>query len=173
MKEIWKDIPGYEGLYQVSNMGNVKSLDRVAPNNNNGTQLIKGRVLKPGSNDKGYRQVSLSKDGRVRSKKITSLMAMAFFGHKPNGKLDIVVDHKNNINTDDRLDNLQLITNRKNLSKDKKNKTSRYTGVNWYKTRNKWHARITINSKRKHLGYFDDEDEAGAAYQKALNQLDE
>jgi hypothetical protein len=65
---------------------------------------------------------------------------------------------------------LQLITNRENSSKDKKNGTSQYTGVSWNKSRNKWRVYININNKNKYLGLFTDEYEAHLVYQKALNE---
>ncbi len=170
MKEVWKNIPGYEGCYKVSDKGNVKSLDRLVAHSRKGMCQLKGRILKPALNSKGYRNVVLCKYGKLKTFTVSVLMAMAFLGHKPNG-YKIIVDHKNNIKTDDRLKNFQLISTRENTSKDQKNKTSRFTGVNWCKTRNKWLTGIKINGKIRHLGRYDNEEEAAAAYQNALNEL--
>jgi len=98
-------------------------------------------------------------------------MAITFLNHIPNGH-SIIVDHINNISTDNRLENLQLITNRENLSKDKKNGTSKYTGVSWFKRGKKWHSSININNKKVHLGYFIDDLEASNQYQLALKNID-
>ncbi len=60
--------------------------------------------------------------------------------------------------------NLQLITNKKNTSKDRKNKTSKYTGVSWHKQSNKWLAQFRENGSVKYLGTFETEEEARDAY---------
>ena len=82
-----------------------------------------------------------------------------------------LVDINNNINTDNRIENLRLITQRKNSSKDKKNGTSEFTGVNWSKQAKKWASQIHINGKKKHLGYFTNEIDAHLAYQEALSRI--
>lgn len=154
MQEIWKAIPGYDG-YEVSNLGNVKSLG------NNKTR--KEKILKPLSNGKGYFQVELFKK-RVY---IHQLVAMAFLNHKKDGH-KLVVDHINNIQTDNRLENLQIISQRKNTIKNKTNKTSKYEGVDWHKSSNKWRARIYINGKYEYLGIFSSEEEAYLKYKERL-----
>lgn len=63
MEETWKDIPGYEGRYQASTLGNIRSLDRLVTTNIKGTRCIQfhhGRLLRPGNNAKGYLFVHLS-----------------------------------------------------------------------------------------------------------------
>ena len=97
------------------------------------------------------------------------IVAIAFLNHTPNG-LKAVVDHIDNNPLNNELGNLQIITHRKNLSKDKKG-SSKYTGVCWYESRKKWIAGIRVNGKKKHLGYFTNEEEAAEAYQKALKEL--
>jgi len=165
--EIWKDIPGYEGLYQVSNTGNVRSLDRVIHGEYEKPRPRKGVTLKPRV-IRGYKYCSLSTNGIVKTYPVHQLAAMAFLNHKPDGH-SLVVDHINNVKTDNRLENLQLISQRHNLSKDK-NGTSRYPGVSWYRRVKKWQAHIVINGKHAHLGYFTDESEAALAYQNALKE---
>ena len=161
--EKWKDVPNYEGLYQVSNMGNVKSLGN--------DKKRKEKILNNQKDSKGYLRVSLSKNGKVKPMLIHHLITIVFLGHIPDGTRRIVIDHINNIKTDNRLENLQLITNRQNTSKDKKNGYSKYTGVCWHKKANKWIASILVNKKRKHLGYFENEYDAHLAYQKALEEI--
>ena len=58
MEEIWKEIPGYEGYYEVSSQGRVRSLDRET-RNGNGSCIKKGKLLKPGMTNKGYKMVVL------------------------------------------------------------------------------------------------------------------
>jgi len=158
--EIWKDIPGYENHYQVSNIGNVKSLKYRNTN--------KHKYLKPSINQ-GYKQVVLSKDGKLKTHLVHSLVAIAFLNHKPNG-ITMVVDHINNNPTDNRVENLQIVTHRHNCSKDKKG-ISIHTGVSRIDRIDKWVAGITVNNKRTHLGSFQTEEEASQAYKLALQNL--
>lgn len=155
--EIWKDVPDYNGMYQVSNFGNVKSL-----------KFGRERILKYNIEAYGYHYVVLCKNNKTKNFKIHHLIAITFLNHILNGKNNIVVDHINNIRSDNRLDNLQIITQRENVSKDIKNKTSKYTGVCWNKRNSKWISTITINDKLKYLGTFIDEYDAHLAYQKEL-----
>lgn len=156
--EEYRDIPDYDGLYQVSNLGNVKSLK------NN-----KERILKPSKNR--YLKVVLSKNDKNKTYTIHQLVAITFLNHKPDGTLKIIVDHKDNNNLNNRLDNLQLISQRENSSKDRKGGSSKYTGVYWDKRDSKWVSQLLINNKHKNLGYFDNEIEAADAYQIALKKL--
>ena len=168
-EEIWRDIPGFEGHYQVSDFGNVRSLDKIVRRRDKTTSFRKGIVLKLAPNSRGYLVCSLSTNGTHRVYYIHQLIAMAFLNHTPNRQV-LVVDHINNIKTDNRLENLQLVTNRHNSSKDTKG-TSKYTGVSWHSRDKKWYANIEINRKKIHLGYFTDEAEAALAYQKALDSI--
>lgn len=158
MNEIFKDIPDYEGIYQVSNLGNVKSLK-------NGKERMLAKVV----DSVGYYRVVLFKNGNQKTFKTHQLIAMAFLGHKPNGN-KIVVDHIDNNKLNNRLDNLQLISQRENLSKDKKY-TSKYQGAYWRKDASKWISLIRINGRLKYLGYFKTEYDAHLAYQSALKQI--
>lgn len=172
MKEIFKDIPRYEGLYQVSNLGTVKSLSRLKTSiNNSGVYSFytKERILKQNIT-KRYYMVSLTKDGVDKLVCVHKLVAMAFLGHVPDGRM-IIVDHVNNDPLDNRVENLQITTARHNASKDRVNKTSRYTGVSWDKTSSKWVARIRVKNKYLYLGRHTNEYDAHLAYQKALSEL--
>jgi hypothetical protein len=171
--EIWKDIPGYEGIYQVSDIGNVKSLSREKLIRGKYPITTKEKILKQLVNPRGYLIVILCKNNLKKTINVHILVAMAFLNHKPDGTHKIVVDHINNNKLDNRLVNLQLINHRENSSKDRKNGTSKYTGVCWQKSNNKWQSEITINGKKKYLGLFTDEYEAHLAYQKALKMYHE
>jgi hypothetical protein len=170
--EIWKDIPGYEGIYQVSDMGNVKSLSREKLHKGKYPITTNEKILKPPANSHGYLCVILCNNGLKKTMKVHTLVAMAFLNHKPDGTNKIVVDHINNNKLDNRLVNLQLISQRENSSKDKKGGTSKYVGVR-SSAINKWRAEIYINGKTKNLGYFTDEHEAHLVYQKALKMYHE
>jgi hypothetical protein len=166
--EIFKDIPEYEGLYQVSNLGRVKSLSKKIWNGK-GYFISKERILKPGLSRK-YLSVMLSKKAKFKTFKVHQLVAKSFLNHFSDGTNKLVVDHINNIKTDNRLENLQIITQRENSSKDTKG-TSKYTGVSWCKVKKKWVSRLKLNGKYLHLGYFHCEIEASNAYQKTLNGI--
>ena len=167
MEEIFKDVVGYEGLYQVSNLGNVKSLPRERCNLN-GCWMTKEKILKPAPTN-GYFGVGLWIDGINKSRRIHQLVAEAFLNHTPCG-FDLVVDHINNDKLDNRLENLQLITCRENNSKDKIS-ASKYTGVSQKKNEIKWTSQIQINDKYIHIGTFKCELAASVAYQKALEDF--
>jgi hypothetical protein len=84
----------------------------------------------------------------------------------------MVVDHKNNIRHDNRNSNLQFITNRHNTSKDKINKTSKFTGVSWVKNKRHWTSTITYKSKTVFIGSFETEEEASEYYQNAVKAIE-
>lgn len=170
MKEIWKDIPEYEGYYQVSNLGNVRSIDRIIEHSRLGQVKRKGKILKPGLDGVGYYFVVLSKNGILKPVNIHKLVAITFLGHKPCGYKE-VVDHINNDKSNNSSDNLQLISVRENTSKDRFCGASEYVGVSWNKTLNKWRSKIWLNGKYKHLGYFNDEYDAHLAYQRELSKI--
>jgi hypothetical protein len=167
MEEIFKEIPGYEGVYQVSNLGRVKSLPRKVCNHQ-GCHISKEKILKAGLSRK-YLSVVLSDKISSKAFKVHQLVAMAFLNHTRCG-MRLVVDHINNNQSDNRLENLQLISSRENSSKDVKNKTSKYTGVSWCKVKKKWVTRFKINGKYLHLGYFKCELTASVAYQNKLKE---
>ena len=113
MEEIWKDIKGFEGRYQVSNMGRVRSLDRWSLNER--PHFIKGIMLNPSLNKRsGYLRVSLS-DGHRNYKHIEMqrLVALHFV---PGYKKGLVVNHINEIKTDNRAENLEWCTYQYNLN---------------------------------------------------------
>ena len=114
--EEWKDVEGYEGLYQVSNLGRVKSIDCFL-NDNGGLRFRKGRILKQGTNKSGYKLVMLSKDEKRSYKPVHRLVAMVFpdlvgWTDEAKGKLfeEIVVNHKNECKWDNAVWNLEWCT---------------------------------------------------------------
>ena len=163
--EVFKDIKGYEGLYQVSNQGRVKSFAKWRGSS-------KPRILSFCANSNGYYTIGLNKNGKRKTMSIHVLVAMVFLGYKPNGQnRGLVCDHINNDKLDNRVENLRIITPRENSPKRLKKYTSKYVGVSWRKDRNKWTARININNVYKHLGNFKNEYDAYLAYQNALSQI--
>ena len=109
--EIWKDIEGYEGLYQVSNLGRVKSLG------NNKTR--KEKILKSTKNTNGYLEVQLCKEGKHKKYLTHRLVAQAFIPN-PNNLLE--VNHINEDKTDNRVDNLEYCDRKYNCNYGTRNK---------------------------------------------------
>lgn len=97
--EIWKDVVGYEGLYQVSNLGNVRSL------NFNHKGICK--ALKPHINESGYARVVLWKNKKPKTLRVHRLVAQAFISNPENKK---TVNHENGIKCDNRVENLSWAT---------------------------------------------------------------
>ena len=160
--EVWKDIPTFEKKYQVSNLGNVRALNYRRMN------IIKN--LKKPINNSGRHYVCLSNKGNIFSNSnVYVLVARAFLGHKPCG-YKLVVDHKDNNPLNDRLYNLQVISHRQNVSKEKRG-SSKYTGVFWDKSVDRWKSYISINKKQKYLGSYKIEKEAAQAYINELNKI--
>ena len=111
-EEVWKDIPGYTGSYQASNLGRVRSLDRVVTNNLGVERRIKGQVLAQEEMHDGYKKVPLSQNGKVRKRPVHRLVAKAFI---PNPKRLPIINHKNEIKDDNRVSNLEWCTQSYNV----------------------------------------------------------
>ena len=107
--EIWKDIKGYEGLYQVSNLGNVKSLDHISSDGH----LYKGKMLNPKGNKLGYKRIHVSKYGKAEWLSVHRLVAEAFI-RKPCSEYDIV-NHLDNNPSNNRASNLEWTTYKGNM----------------------------------------------------------
>ena len=104
-EEIWRDIEGYEGLYQVSNIGRVRSL------NYNKTGEVK--IMKTCKNKHGYLMARLSKNGKTKSCTVHRLVAKAFI---PNPENKPHIDHMNTNKTDNRVCNLRWVTQKENMN---------------------------------------------------------
>lgn len=159
MIEEWKDIIGYEGLYQISNFGNVKSV-----------RFDKEKLLLPQTNSKGYYFVVLCDKTKRKQMQIHQLVAIAFLNHIP-CKMELVINHINFDKKDNNVSNLEIVTNRENSNRKHLKSTSKYTGVSFEKDRNKWISQIKINGKRVLLGRFSNEIDANDAYQSKLKEI--
>lgn len=169
--EEWKGIKDFEGRYEVSDLGRVKSLARQFGTTYYGApRFLKARILKSRFDDNGYIQFYLCKEGKMKSMKVHVIVAMTFLGHIPNGYIT-VVDHKDNIKTNNYLTNLQLITTRNNTSKNK-HSSSTYTGVHKNKRDGNWTSSITISKTLIFIGNFKDVDKAALSYRIALENID-
>lgn len=111
MTENWKDVKGYEGIYQVSDRGNVRSLDMVIKYKDGRQRFQKGKILRPGSN-MGYPRVNLCKDGIITPKLVHRLLAEAFL---PNPELNKEVNHIDGNKSNCTLENLEWVTPSENM----------------------------------------------------------
>ena len=114
MVEIWKDIPKYEGYYQASNLGRIRSIDRkidVYGGNQHCKfkckQIIKGKVMKSKLTKDGYYEIGLNKNGKTKCVRTHRLIAMTFI---PNPNNYPVINHINHNRLDNRAENLEWCT---------------------------------------------------------------
>ena len=113
MSEVWKDIGDYEGSYQVSNMGRVRSLDRVVTFKDGRVRKYKGRVLKLCVNTQGYEVIQLYNDNVGTTKTVHRLVLEAF---KPHVNMsDLEVNHMDGNKLNNHLINLEWVTGRDNI----------------------------------------------------------
>ena len=106
--ELWKDIPNYEGFYQASDLGRIRSLDHVRKNGTN-EYIQKGKILKFNKNNSGYYQVRLSKNGVAKTYRVNRLIALTFIENPLNKE---TVNHINGNKLDNRVENLEWATER-------------------------------------------------------------
>ena len=156
--EIWKSIKGYEDLYEVSNLGRVNSLF-----------TRKGKIMKPKIEKDGYLRIGFWKDNKQKYYNIHRLVAEAFLPQKEDYQNQI--NHINKIKFDNRVENLEWVSNIENhFHKNINNNTTRkYVGVAWSKIKNKWTSYINFENKKVHLGHFISENlahEARLKFQK-------
>ena len=154
--EIWLPVVGYEGMYEVSNQGNVKS------------NLRKQGNLRLVVESKGYHRVSLSKNGVVKKHFVHRLVGYAFLSLTR----EMHIDHKNGNRTDNRSINLRPCSLEDNLrfNNVKKKKTSQFVGVSVGRG-GVWVAQIQVAKKKKTIGRYKSEIEAHEAYQAALKSI--
>lgn len=109
MDEVWKPIKGYEGCYEISNLGRVKSLARKVKSG----RITKEIILVPIRNSHGYLQVDLCLNGKMKHHKIHRLVAEAFIPQ--NNETKETVNHKDYNKSNNRVDNLEWLSNRENV----------------------------------------------------------
>lgn len=153
--EEWKGVVDFEDTYKVSNLGRVKSMSRRVLNGK-GFISTKTKILKQFLCPDGYLFLTVQAKKVIKKQKVHKLVAMAFLNHVPCG-YDIIVDHKNNNPLDNRLENLQLISQLENVRKDKKG----IVGLNnVYLEDGRFRGRFWFKRKQYCVGYFDKKEEA-------------
>ena len=111
MEEVWKEVPGYEGLYQVSNLGRVKSLSRIVKKSDGVTQRRSERIVKQ-SNSRGYRVFKFRNEQGVKTIRVHRAVAELFL-EKPIGNM--VVNHKDGDKSNNIYTNLEWVTQKENV----------------------------------------------------------
>ena len=139
-KEIWKDIEGYEGIYQISNYGKIKSFHKDE------------KILKPRKVKDGYLMICLHKNGKGRNYQVHRLVAKHFID---NFDEKLTINHKDYNKENNRIDNLEIMTHYDNVCDYfKKVSKTGYVGIN------KQHNKYRVRYKKKTIGYYKDLDEA-------------
>ena len=136
--EIWKDIKGYEGLYQISNLGNVKSLPKKCDLQNGFSRVTVEKILKFGTNPNGYRYVNLRKGKVAVNTRVHRLVAEHFISNLCSKKC---VNHINGIKTDNKEINLEWATSSEN------NLHARVTGLNKTTDKHRFPAKKVIDEQ--------------------------
>lgn len=164
--EIWKDIPNYNGFYQVSNHGRVKSISRKI-NTHGGSRCNKCKILRLSINAGGYYSVMFSKYNVKKRMVVHQLVAICFLNHILNG-FNLVINHVDGNKINNNPNNLEIVTQRYNTSDGflRYYKESKYTGVT--RARKRWRCTLTINKKSDYLSEYD----AHLIYQLTIKNLD-
>lgn len=163
--EIFKDVVGYSGSYQVSNLGRVKSFTKK-----NYIELG-GKTLKLATDKDGYKIASLTKNKKATFRGVHQLVCEAFIGYEKG--IGLVPNHINLDKSDNRLKNLEIVSIRENSNRKHIKSSSVYVGVSWYKLKKEWVSRINVGRVKIYLGYFTNELEASNRYQLALKHINE
>ena len=164
IQEEWKSIPNYEEFYEISSLGRVKN-------------KLTQKVLKQSIDNNGYLVLNLRKDYIKKTKRVHQLVAITFLNHKPCG-MKLVIDHINNNRSDNRLENLQIVTQKENVIKKPNEKINNllkyeklineyskktlinYNPIVFLKNNNKWACQVVKNNRLVFLGCFDNKIEA-------------
>ena len=157
--ENWRAVVGYEGFYEVSDSGLVRSVDRLSHSLKRGVQRIKGRMLKPGIASNGYPSVALCRDGKPRTHNVHAMVAEAFIGPRPEGK---VIDHIDQDRANPKVGNLRYVSQATNMQ-NTRTTWSRSGRKGVYPGNGAWIAQIRLGGKMVHLGSFATIAEAASA----------
>ena len=163
MDEIFSKILGYEN-YIASSYGRILNTNYSRTGNTKELSY---------HNYRGYRRVTISKDGKSKTMPVHLLVMRAFHGYIPKDR-NIVINHIDNNSLNNSLDNLEIVTSRYNSSCHQylnKKRSSEFIGVSWDLKRRKWKASINHLNKSHYLGYFENEIDASKEYNRVLDKL--
>ena len=160
--EVWVSIPNSEDKYYISDLGRIKSVKY----RNTSTHTI----LKQSLSKNGYPYLCLYLKGKKKNPKVHQLVAITFLSHIPCGA-DLVVDHINNIKYDNRVTNLQLLSTRFNVIKDKM-KEGIINNMSWFYAEYDWRPYLTIKNIRYNLKRCNSIEEASKLYHHAVYNWD-
>ena len=162
--EVWKDIRGYEGLYQVSNKGRVKSLMRLVKYGGK-QHTVPDKMKALSVKDNEYLFVNLWKGNKAKNKYVHRLVAQAFLSDYTES---LMVNHKDMNRKDNKLTNLEMVTNKYN-----QNHAQRFKGKKRgaYKGHKGYRAVITINGKVHHIGSYETKEEAYNAFYNKYKEI--
>ena len=152
-EENWKKIENIDGDYMISDLGNM-------------VNVRTGKRVGAIGHDR-YVHFMGKQDGKVKNFKVHQLVWDAFGGKSYDGKR-IVIDHINNIRSDNRIENLQLLKFRDNCNKGIKVGRSEVMGISWNTAKQRWLAQISLGGQRFVLGFRRTIDEAKSLYDEAL-----
>jgi len=174
--EIWERIKGYGSFYEISNLGRIK---RVA-----GGLSKNEKIMKPANS--GLRNyVKLTNGVSKNTMRVDMLVLTTFIEYVPDDK-KFKIEHINGDMADDRLENLRFIARlpwirEQNINErnsqiaqpkiGRPKKELKHEGYFWSEVANKWQARLIVNRRMKHLGYFDNEEDAREKYETELSLL--
>jgi len=165
--EVWKHIPGYEGIYQCSNLGRIRGVDRLDCRN----RECKGVIMKQTVGNVGYKTVYLWNNGKKKTIRTHQVVAMSFLNHTQ-CRYSLVVNHKNGNRLDNNVENLEVVTARYNSQHSSQmrvdSKSSIYTGVVYREKHNIYQVTVTINSKHVYIGVYSTDVEANNMYLSAI-----
>lgn len=157
----WVDIPGFEGLYRISNMGSVMSMGRMVARKGGHLVKSKSKILKGTIQESGYKAYCLRKDGKAYVLGLHRLMMISFVGPIPKG---FAVDHIDGDKSNNKLENLEYVSpgenNIRKLEMHDKRKELKVDGVNKDEETGEYRVSINILGRRFDLGYFKERDEA-------------
>ena len=165
----YEDVKGYEGLYYVTETGEVYAYTKLMVSSANNAWLYFEHKIRQAKKRNGYMMVTLYKRGKAKMHYVHRVVAEAFLGNAKNLPM---VNHKDLNRTNNNVENLEYCTARYNnaYSVLAKTHSSKYLGVTWDKSRRKWTAQYQVGKKKIFLGRFDTQEEAHEKYKKVMGE---
>lgn len=171
--EVWKDIPEWEGFYQASSLGRIRSLHRYDKDSLGRTKNKKGRVRVVKEKTNSYLGLTLTTSNKRKSCSVHKLVCSTFH---PNTENKCCVNHKDSNKQNNRANNLEWCTIRENVKhwiENDASQSSNYIGVSIVRSYNKWRSAIELNGVVYSLGTYESELKAYTAYTDALSEWEQ